>query len=85
MAAKYTHGPSEKRRASQPAPSRHSTGGAASERPSCVSQDRFCKTENQPFFFTRHAPLRRACAALQPFVKLFANILYANSTDIYYI
>ena len=24
-------------------------------------------------------------AALQPFVKLFANILYANSTDIYYI
>ena len=88
MAAKYTHGPSEKRRASQPAPSRHSTGGAASERPSCVSQDRFCKTENQPFFFTRHAPsaagLRRAPAFCQafckyPLCKQHRYLLYLNT------
>ena len=74
--------------ASQPAPSRHSTGGAASERPSCVSQDRFCKTENQPFFFTRHAPsaagLRRAPAFCQafckyPLCKQHRYLLYLNT------
>ncbi|MEI3013739.1 MAG: hypothetical protein V8T36_02675 [Ruthenibacterium lactatiformans] len=51
------------------------------ENPTWVSHDKYRITFSHPFF----CKARTACTALQPFVKLFANILYANSTDIYYI